>query len=40
MGRAVVDILVDRLAQPSGAPVWRRLPVQLVLRESCGCAPR
>ncbi len=40
MGRAVVDILVDRLAQPSGPPEWRRLPVQLVLRESCGCTPR
>ncbi|WP_455356659.1 LacI family DNA-binding transcriptional regulator [Streptomyces sp. SYSU K217416] len=37
MGRAVVDILVERIADPSGPPVPRRLPVQVVLRESCGC---
>jgi LacI family transcriptional regulator len=39
MGRAVVDILIDRLADPAATPAWRRLPVQVVLRESCGCAP-
>ncbi|MEW2121661.1 LacI family DNA-binding transcriptional regulator [Streptomyces sp. NPDC005474] len=38
MGRAVVDILVERLADPAGPPVSRRLPVQVVLRESCGCS--
>lgn len=38
MGRAVVDILVERIADPAGPPVSRRLPVQVVLRESCGCA--
>ncbi|XUL85346.1 LacI family DNA-binding transcriptional regulator [Streptomyces galilaeus] len=37
MGRAAVDILVDRIADPAGPPVSRRLPVQVVLRESCGC---
>lgn len=37
MGRAVVDILVERIADPSGPPVARRLPVEVVLRESCGC---
>ncbi|MYS81619.1 LacI family DNA-binding transcriptional regulator [Embleya scabrispora] len=37
MGRAVVDILVERIADASGPPVARRLPVELVLRESCGC---
>lgn len=38
MGRAVVDILVDRIANPGGPQVARRLPVQVVLRESCGCS--
>lgn len=37
MGRTVVDILADRIADPSGPPVSRRLPVDVVLRESCGC---
>ncbi|MHB9856748.1 LacI family DNA-binding transcriptional regulator [Streptomyces sp. YIM S03343] len=37
MGRAVVDILVERIADPAGPPIARRLPVQVVLRESCGC---
>lgn len=40
MGRAVVDILIDRLAKPAGSPAWRRLPVEVVLRESCGCPVR
>ena len=38
MGRAVVDILVDRIANPKGPRVARRLPVQVALRESCGCS--
>ena len=37
MGRTVVDILVDRLAHPADPPVSRQLPVQVVLRGSCGC---
>ncbi|TQK51733.1 LacI family transcriptional regulator [Streptomyces sp. SLBN-118] len=37
MGRAVVDILVERIADPAGPPIAHRLPVQVVLRESCGC---
>lgn len=38
MGRAVVDILVARLADPSALPMNRQLPVEVLLRESCGCA--
>lgn len=38
MGRAVVDILVERIADPDGPAIVRRLPVELVLRESCGCS--
>jgi LacI family transcriptional regulator len=38
MGRAVVDILLDRIADPAGPAIARRLPVQVVLRESCGCS--
>lgn len=37
MGRAVVDILLERIADPAGPPITRKLPVQVVLRESCGC---
>lgn len=37
MGRAVVDILVEKIADPASPPIARRLPVQLVLRGSCGC---
>jgi LacI family transcriptional regulator len=37
MGRAVVDILLERINDPAGPPIIRRLPVQVVLRESCGC---
>ncbi len=40
MGRAVVDILLDRLADPHRGPISRQLPVSLVLRESCGCGAR
>lgn len=39
MGRAVVDVLIDRLAHPTRPSAARRLPVQVVLRESCGCWP-
>jgi LacI family transcriptional regulator len=39
LGRAAVDILIQRIADPTGAPVSRQFPVQLVLRESCGCPP-
>jgi len=39
LGRAAVDILIQRIADPDGAPVSRQFPVQLVLRESCGCPP-
>jgi LacI family transcriptional regulator len=38
MGRAVVDILLERIADPAGAPIARRLPVRVVVRESCGCS--
>ncbi|MDQ1022348.1 DNA-binding LacI/PurR family transcriptional regulator [Streptomyces afghaniensis] len=38
MGRAVVDMLLERIADPAGPPISRRLPVQVVLRESCGCS--
>ena len=40
MGHAVVDVLRAQLAGPAGAPQFRELPVQVVLRESCGCRPR
>lgn len=40
MGHAVVDILLERIAHPAGPPITRRLPVQVVLRESCGCTAR
>ena len=39
MGRAVVDILIDRIANPDGPRRNRQLPVRVVLRESCGCRP-
>ncbi len=38
MGRAVVDILLNRLAEPGQPPVSRQLPVTLSVRESCGCS--
>jgi LacI family transcriptional regulator len=37
MGRAVVEILLERMSAPDAPPVVRQLPVELVLRESCGC---
>jgi DNA-binding LacI/PurR family transcriptional regulator len=38
MGRAVVDILTARLGDPAAEPENRQLAVEVVLRESCGCA--
>lgn len=40
MGRAVVDILIDRIANPDSPPSNTQLPVRVVVRESCGCLPR
>lgn len=37
MGRTAVEILVDAISQPLAPLVERQLPVQLVVRESCGC---
>jgi LacI family transcriptional regulator len=37
MGRAVVDILVERLDHPELSPARRQLPTKIILRESCGC---
>lgn len=38
LGRAVVDLLIARLAHFDQPPVSRQLPVTLVVRESCGCS--
>lgn len=40
MGKVVVEILTASIEEPGRAPEVRELPVQLVLRESCGCPPR
>ena len=37
IGRTAAEILIDALAEPDAAPVDRQLPVQLMVRESCGC---
>jgi LacI family transcriptional regulator len=37
MGRAVVEILLEQIAEPGSGPVHRQLPVEVVLRASCGC---
>ncbi len=37
MGRAVVDIIIDRLNQPDQPPALRQFPTRVVLGESCGC---
>ena len=37
LGRTAVALLVDRLQDPGAAAGHRKLPVQLLLRESCGC---
>lgn len=39
MGRTMVELLLDRLDHPDKPPVELRLPVSIVLRESCGCTP-
>lgn len=38
LGQVAVDILVDAVERPDDHAVQRELPVQVVLRESCGCA--
>ncbi|MFJ4167958.1 LacI family DNA-binding transcriptional regulator [Paenarthrobacter sp. NPDC089714] len=40
MGRAMVQLLLDRLDHPDRPPATVHLPVRLVVRESCGCQPR
>jgi LacI family transcriptional regulator len=40
MGGLVVQSLIDRIERPNEPTLTRRLPVQLVLRESCGCPPK
>ena len=37
MGATVVRLLIDRIEQPDAPTTSECLPVQLVLRESCGC---
>lgn len=37
MGRAMVGMLLDRLDDPGKPPVSLQLPVQVIVRESCGC---
>ena len=37
MGRSAVDVLVARLADRHGSRRARTLPVEVLLRESCGC---
>lgn len=39
MGRTMVALLLDRLDHPDKPPAEIRLPVRVVLRESCGCQP-
>jgi DNA-binding LacI/PurR family transcriptional regulator len=40
MGALVVQVLIDRIERPNEPATSRRLPVDLVLRESCGCPPK
>ena len=37
MGRSAVDVLVGRLADRRGSRLARLLPVEVLIRESCGC---
>ncbi len=37
LGRAAASILIHQIANPGSAPVAKELPVELVVRESCGC---
>ncbi|MCO4262576.1 LacI family DNA-binding transcriptional regulator [Pseudarthrobacter raffinosi] len=39
MGRTMVELLLDRLDRPEKPPADLKLPVRVVLRESCGCQP-
>lgn len=39
LGRVAVELLTDQVSQGRRAPAHRQLPVQVVLRESCGCLP-
>lgn len=39
LGRAAVDTLLRRLSDPQLAPDSQTLPVEVLLRESCGCLP-
>jgi DNA-binding LacI/PurR family transcriptional regulator len=39
MGVAAVEIVIERLQTPDVEPRSRHFPVELLLRESCGCAP-
>jgi len=39
MGALVVQTLIERIERPNEPTVTQRLPVQLVLHESCGCPP-
>jgi LacI family transcriptional regulator len=39
LGRVAVRILAEQIEQADRAPTHRQLPVQVVLRESCGCPP-
>jgi LacI family transcriptional regulator len=39
MGATVVRVLIDRIEQPEAPTTSERLPVRLVVRESCGCRP-
>jgi LacI family transcriptional regulator len=40
MGRLVVDVLRRHIADRALPPEFCELPVQVILRESCGCPPR
>jgi LacI family transcriptional regulator len=40
MGRLVVDLLRKHIADPARPPEFCELPVQVILRESCGCSHR
>ena len=39
LGRVAVELLLRRLADPTAEPEERVLPVEVLLRESCGCRP-
>jgi DNA-binding LacI/PurR family transcriptional regulator len=37
LGQMAASILIDEVSHPSPAPIVKKLPVKLVVRESCGC---